>query len=229
MRKMLASFVLLVAVAPATSLGEWPYINAKLRGKKVAIGKVIILPPRITIVRSGVKGGEGMETEAESLAERLYQAIRSELSARGVSVVENALGDGSDTAKYAIANLQSKFDNLRTPIGKRPSRVEEGRFTMGDSVASFAPGKADAFLFIRGGGVVQTKGKKVLAAVLLNPFLAMSSFQADVTIVDARSGEVLAFLRMRQSSDATRNSGDRLLNAAHRLLQEVPLPVAPAK
>jgi len=47
--------------------------------------------------------------------------------------------------KYAIANLQAKYDNIHVQLAKKPKRIDNGQLSLGDSVAAFEPARgADA-------------------------------------------------------------------------------------
>jgi hypothetical protein len=224
---MKALLVLAVGVAawPTAAAAQMPHLNARLKAGKAPTARAIVLPAHVSFLRLGVKGAEGMEQEAAALSDRFHKAVCAELSARGVTVLPVAADQANDdTARYRIADLQSKFDHLRTPLRRRPGRVARGYYTMTDAVAAFQPGQADVLVFIRGEGYVQTKGNKALGAAVLNPFLAFSRFRGEVTFVDAMSGEVLAFLRMGIWKNLASDPDSRLQDLVHRTLRPLPLP-----
>jgi hypothetical protein len=221
------SISLLAALIGGATLAcaQIPHIHPILKYGKAAAGTAIVLPAQVVFAKVGFKGVEGMEAEAEKLGEQLYKAIGAELAARGVVVLPNpAQAAIDDAAKYRVSDLQAKFDHVRLPVSRRPGRVDKGQFTMGDAVATFEPGKADLLVFIRASGTVRTGGSKFLGAVLLNPFLAMPEFHGDVTLVDAKSGDILAFLRFRRTNNAASQSEEQFQKIAHLTFRDVPLP-----
>jgi hypothetical protein len=214
-----------LAILASSAAAAPPYVNAKWKKAKPAPARAIVLPAQVAISRVGVKGGEGLEQEAASIADKLYRAVSAELSARGVSVLPNPADLAKDdAARYRIADLQTRFDQVLTPVKRKPWLVVDGKYTMGDQVAAFQPGQADVLVFVRGSGYVQTSGRKASAAVLLNPFMAVSRFQGDVTLVDAASGEVVAFLRFGSFRDLSRRAEEQLQEKMHDLLRIAPLP-----
>jgi hypothetical protein len=220
------ALILLVCV-PAAAQFRWPRLHPRLKKGEVEIHRAIVLPPIVSYGRLTNKGAEGMEAEAEAIASRMQEALASELESRGISVVPTSAGD--DAAKYRIADLQNKFDQVRRPVSLRPDRVEYGRFTMGDNVAAFELGKADVLIFVRGMGYVPSKGSKALGAVLLSPGRIFASFEYDLTLVDARSGDVLAFLRGGKLRDLSSRSTEQIVEMLRAPLRHVPLPKPPQK
>jgi hypothetical protein len=217
----------LAAVWMCPAAAQIPYLNAKLKKPPAPIARAIVLPAHVSFVRIGVKGGEGMEAEAAAMSERFYKAVCAELTARGASVLPNPADQAKDDAsRYRIADMQNKFDHVLTPLRRRPARVGKGYYTMTDTVAAFEPGKADVLVFLRGEGSVKTKGNKALAAAFLNPFLAMSRFRGEVTVVDALSGEVLAYLRLGAWKNLSSAPEERLREMVRRSLRPLPLPIA---
>jgi hypothetical protein len=212
---------------PAGAQFRWPRLHPRLKKGEVEIHRAIVLPPVVSYGRLTNKGGEGMEAEADAIASRIQEALGTELESRGVSVVPAAAGD--EAAKYRIADLQNQFDHVRRPITNRPDRVEYGKFTMGDRVAAFEPGKADVLVFVRGTGYVPSKGSKMLGAVLLSPGRVFASFEYDLTLVDARSGDVLAFLRGGKMRDLSSRSVEQIAEMLRGTLKHVPLPKPPQK
>jgi hypothetical protein len=91
-----------------------------------------------------------------------------------------------------VADIQDRFDALRNHLREKPKDVRNGRFTMGDEVANFNPGAAaDALVFVRAYGVVNTGGKKVLGAIAgVNE---ADYIVVDIAIVDSQSGAVLYY------------------------------------
>jgi len=83
---------------------------------------------------------------------------------------------------------------------KKSKDVKKARFTLGDEVMLLNAHKdGDVLVFIRGAGRMFTKGKTAFS--LINIFSMDFPFaQITVGIVDARSGEVLAFTKPMSAS-----------------------------
>jgi hypothetical protein len=97
--------------------------------------------------------------------------------------------------KYQLADIQTRYDALLPKLMDKSKDVKKARFTLGDEVMLLNVHKdADVLVFIRGQGRVFTKGKTALSIInIFNldfPFTLIT-----VGIVDARSGEVLAFTK----------------------------------
>jgi hypothetical protein len=211
--------------------GAWPYVNKKLTSKSVIIRKAVLLPAQVAFSKVGVKGTEGGLPQGEQLGESFYAAVSKEMALRGIEVLPNPLEQAKDdAAKYAIADLQARYDNVRVQVRKRPGRVEKGQVTLDDRVAKFEPGAAaDILVFIRGTGTVLTPGRKAIGLATWNWFSLMSQFRGEVTFVDAKTGEVLAFLRFMDDRDMTQKSDERFRRSLREALHDVPLPLPPPK
>jgi hypothetical protein len=204
------------------------HVHPKLKSGQAAIHRVVILPPLIEFNRLSLKGPEGMPDQSDRLAENLYAVLAKEFAARGVEIAPNPIAAATDEQKYAVANLQAKYDNVRVQLRKKPYRVEEGHLTLGDGVSAFGPAKGvDAIVLVRGAAVQATKGKKAAVVIGMG---ALSGFQGDVGLVDARTGDVLAWGRINERwHDVSTSAADRLTPCTREALRDVPLPVAAAK
>lgn len=208
---------------------EWPHINGELKDKHVAIRKVVVLPAQVEFDRVGTRGSEGGIPEANWIAAAFRAAVAKELAARGVEVEPNPLAEASDdSARYAVADLQTRFDNVVVQVRKKPGHVEKGRYTMGDGVAQFEPALgADAIVFLRGAGRILTPGRKAVAAATWGGM--WDTFHGELTFVNARTGEVLAFLRFSRARDMTQKTDERFAENVRYALRELPLPLPAPK
>ena len=188
--------VLALFAASAAAQFEHPDLKS---GKRV-VNKVVVLPPRVQITKSGVKGAEPLVDESLQVETALPGLIAKVLSEHGCAGLDNpftaqALEKDSDM-KYALADLQGRFDEVSKKIELKPKDVRQGRFTMGDDVTKLNPGgSADALVFVRGAGVTNTGGKKAFA-VLFGVGGAASAFDSlfiHITVVDALTGNVLYY------------------------------------
>jgi hypothetical protein len=221
------SLPILLLAAPAVA-ALWPHIHPKLKQGKVAVRTALVLPARVQLTKVSVHGAEGMEEASEKLSQTLYRVVSAELAARGVALLPNPVDPPPpDAIKYAIADLQAKYDNIGVQLAKHLDGVEKSKYTLGDRVATFEPARtADALVFIR------ARGKNMSPLFwAANPLLvaAGSAFQTDVGIVDAHSGEVLAFVRCAVFRDPTVKAEERFQGPIREALREVPFPLLALK
>jgi hypothetical protein len=148
------------------------------------------------MTKHGVKGTEGMGKEAEEANTEMNAGVSAALTARGFSVetpfTEDAL-KSNDELRYAVADVQRRFDEIAIQLYKKHKDVRKGRFTLGDSVAVLnTKGTADALVIVRATGEKETKGKSFMTGGLIG--MAMSgnaTFQSRVALVDAKNGDIL--------------------------------------
>ena len=116
---------------------------------------------------------------------------------RGLKVespfTEEALKD-NDELKYAVADVQKRFDEIAGELYKKHKDIRKGRFTLGDSVAVLnTTGTAQALVILRSTGVQLTKGKAYMSGGLLGMALGSKkpTYQSRVALVDAKNGDIL--------------------------------------
>jgi hypothetical protein len=223
MRRMLliSCAVLACIISAVQGLAEWPRVNPKLKAQQITIHKVLILPAQVEYKRMTRKGIEGGTEESSQIAASFYTIVTNELSARGVEVLPNPLKEAkTDAERYAIADLQTRYDTVGVQLRKNPGLVEHGRITLDDRVARFVPAQdSDALVFIRGNGA---NGTPIGS-------LSMTPFHAEVTFVDAKTGEVLAFVRFGIMRDVAKKTAKRLTDGLRDAMHYVPLPLPPSK
>jgi hypothetical protein len=192
-QKMLAAGTLFLALLPPT-LGA-QIAHTDLQDGKKMVHTVLILPAQARVVKSGVKGTEPLVEESRALEGGLASAVMVALTGVGCNVLPGAFSDESlsqnPDLKYALADLQTRFDKVWDQLARKPKDVRTGRFTMGDDVANFGPGAmADALVFVRGEEAVFTGGRKLLGA-LAGGYVPSQAVVLRIAIVDAQSGVVL--------------------------------------
>jgi hypothetical protein len=173
-----------------------PYLHPKLKAKEIKIQKVALLPSIVTMTKQGVKGSEGMSTEEDQSSSQLSSRVSADLTSSGLSVqtpFTEADLKGNDELKYALADVQKKYDEVAPQIYRKPKDVRKGRFSLGDMVAVLnSKGDADALVITRSVGVKLTKGKGMLTGGLIGLAASKSaSFTTYVVLVDAKNGDVL--------------------------------------
>jgi len=174
---------------------EAQFTNQDLQNGKKVVHSVLILPAQATAVKSGVNGDETLMEESRALEAGFTSEVASFLTGVGCNVLPSAFNDENlnqnPDRKYALADLQTRFDNVLDQVARNPKDVRTGRFTMGDEVANFNPGAAaDALVFVRGEETVFTFGKKILDGLSRtddpNRVLLLR-----IAFVDAQSGALL--------------------------------------
>ncbi len=191
-RTIITAVLVLFLSAPGWAQFEHP----DLKGGKTVIKSAMILPPNVKIVKSGVKGNEEMTEQSRQIEAALPSLITSVLQEHQCAVNDKVLAadalEKDSDLKYAVADLQKRFDEMFPQLEKKPKDVRKGRFTMGDEVAKLNPGGAiDALVFVRGYGRVNTGGKVFLSAVA--GAAAYNDSIYHIVVVDARSGAVLYY------------------------------------
>ena len=184
------------------------YVNAKLKEKKVTIRSAAILPAKVEITKESAKGSEMMVAESADISVKVTEAVNQALQQKKISVVANSFEPTAmdESRKYTLADIQSRYDALLPKLVDKSKDVKKARFTLGDEVMLLNVHKdADVLIFIRGQGRVFTKGKTAFAIV--NIFsLDLPFTMITVGVVDARSGEVLAFTKPMSMSNVLKDS-----------------------
>ena len=195
-RRLAHAGVILLMIACSVSLARAQFAHPDLKSGKVVARKVLILPPRVSVTKSGMKGNETLLPESKMVEAALPGIIAEAMQAKGCAVLDNVFSpealEKTPDLKFALADIQDRFDALHKHLSDKPKDVRNGRFTMGDEVADFNPGAAaDALVFVRAVGVVNTGGKKVLGAIAgVNE---ADYIVVDIAIVDSQSGAVLYY------------------------------------
>ena len=183
------------------------YLNAKVTEKKVTIRSAAILPAKVEIVKESAKGAEMMVAESADISSKTVEAVSQALQQKKITVAANSFAPAvlDDARKYTLADIQSRYDALLPKLVKKSKDVKKGRFTLGDEVMLLNVHKdADVLVFIRGAGRVFTKGKTAFS--IINIFnLDLPFAQVTVGIVDAHTGEVLAFTKPTSASKALKD------------------------
>jgi len=178
------------------------YLHPNITQKKVTIRNAVILPAKVEIVKESAKGSEMMVAESADISGKTAAAVGQALQEKKIGVVANSFEPAAldDARKYTLADIQGRYDALLPKLMKKSKDVKKARFTLGDEVMLLNAHKdGDVLVFIRGAGRMFTKGKTAFS--LINIFSMDFPFaQITVGIVDARSGEVLAFTKPMSAS-----------------------------
>jgi Zn-dependent protease with chaperone function len=191
------------------------YLNPKLKSKQVVVRNVVILPPKIDIIRESTKGAEGMVEESAALSLKVADLVAQALQQKKINVLAtpftNQASEADADKKYTLADIQSRYDALLPKMVNHSKDIKKERFTLGDEVLTLNVDKsADAIVFIRGQGKKLTKGRTALT--LLNPFSFNFPFIfITIGLVDAHTGEVLALAKPATLGDVTSPKAEKAL------------------
>jgi len=185
---------------------EAQYLHPKIVEKKVTIRSAVILPAKVEIMKESAKGSEMMVAQSADISKGVMEAVDQALKEKKISVVANSFDPSAldDSRKYQLADIQTRYDALLPKLLKKSKDVKKARFTLGDEVMLLNVHKdADVIVFIRGQGRVFTKGKTAFSILSFSLDFPLATIT--VGIVDARSGEVLAFTKPMNSSGVLKN------------------------
>ena len=182
------------AITPSRS-----YENPKLVSGTLHIRSACMMPTEGKLSKVGVKGGEGMSQESDTWSITLQTIVENHLKSAGVQLLpaSSALDSGAsdDELRQTLLAVQQKYQSVAPEINKKPKDIRTGRFTLGDSVSLLpCSAKSDVLIFAEGQGDVLTGGKKAMGLLVPGPKSSTASLL--LTIVDAKTGEVLAFVNM---------------------------------
>jgi hypothetical protein len=207
--KISPRLTLLVLCLLAATQAEAQYLHPKISEKKVTLHSAVILPAKVEITKASSKGTEMMVDESEQVSKAVFDVVGQTLQLKKITVLSSPFdiqsGAIDDNRKYTLANIQGRYDALLPKLLSKSKDVKKARFTLGDEVMLLNVDKStDALLFIRGQGRVFTKGKTAFS--LLNPFsFDFPLVLITIGIVDAHSGEVLAFTKPLAASKILKN------------------------
>jgi hypothetical protein len=207
------SIAVLSGILPNPASGQ--IVSPRLKKNKTVIRRVVLFPSQLHLVMVTRNGTAGL---SEKVAALLDATLAKELIASGVEVLPNPLEQAKDDAsRYAVADMQAKYDTLRAQLAQKPKDLIRGRYTLGDSVASFGPGaSAEAFVFVRAKG-----GYKLTTPLFGSPF------DGDLALVDAKTGEVLAWSRFWSGESVLALKNEMLTLDLRAALHKMPFPKHP--
>lgn len=206
---------------------EAQYLHPKVVEKKVTINRAVILPAKVEITKESAKGSEMMVAESADISSSVMEAVGQSLQKKKITVAPNPFEASAmdETRKYTLADIQTRYDALLPKLVGKSKDIKKARFTLGDEVMLLNVHKdADVLVFIRGQGRMFTKGKTAFSIV--NIFnLDFPFAQITVGIVDAQSGEILAFTKPMSASGVLKNKKE-LAKMIDKSLKKVPAATA---
>lgn len=203
-------------------------LHPKLEKKEKAVKNVLVLPAKVELTKSGMKGNEGMLKEADQVAEALPKLVVAALQKKGYAVLDDPfttqVPDENNDLKFALADVQNRYDEMGQQLYQKPKDVRKGRFTMGDEVSRINPdGKADTLVFIRASGNKNTGGRKAFGLLFGGPGMVFDGLFVSLSFVDAHSGEVLAITSANGAVDFV-NKTEGMAKNIEKSLKKLPAP-----
>jgi hypothetical protein len=192
-------FALPFSINAVASTPSWSYVHPKVASGEFPIRTACIMPADGKLSKLSMKGSEGMSKESDAWSTELEAIVESHLKSAGVSVLP-ALGapDSSasdDELRQVLLQIQGKYTSISAQIDQKPKDIGKSRYTLGDDVALLpCDAKADVLVFVEGQGQVLTGGKQTFGILIGGP--KYSTATLILTMADARTGEVLAFVRL---------------------------------
>jgi hypothetical protein len=188
------SIALLLAFLSASVWAQFEHPD--LKSGKAVVKTLVILPPNVIFKKNGVKSVEELPEVSRDLENALPPLITGALNQKHYEVNDKAFSSDAlekdSDLKYAVADLQKRFDEVLPQMQRKPKDVRKGRFTLGDEVAKLNPGgTADAMIFVRGFGQTVTGGKAFLSAMAHS--YTYSGIFYYIAVVDAHTGNVLYY------------------------------------
>ena len=218
---VIAAVVFAAALVPLSARAQ--FLHPKVSKKETTIRNIVILPAKVNVVRDSMKGPEGMAAESEELSARvekiLAEVLANKKKVNTLASMAASGGEAETQTKYAVADIQTKFDDLLPKVMKKRSDVKKGRFTMGDEVLNLNLDKtADAIVFIRGEGKKLTGGKTAFTLLVGG---TPAYLRLQIGVIDARNGEVLLYTDPIFAGDPT-TAVDRLRKALESGFKKLP-------
>jgi hypothetical protein len=221
------SLILLFAIffAPIPALGQ--RLHPRLKEAKPEITRLVILPVEVSMMKDGMKGGEPLEKESAAAIPFVEKAIARALESKKLTVLDSPFKpetiQNNEKLKYAVADLQRNYKELRSKISGKKKDVDKGRFTLGDQVLLLnQDDNIDAFVFVRAAGQKKSGGKKALGIVMLNPLLIIPTYYISIGIADARNGDILVYNEVLTMTDITKEDGKGLTEVLKNGLKKMP-------
>src|SRR5919106_5154946 len=109
-----AAVIFAAALVPLSARAQ--FLHPKISKKETTIRTVVILPAKVNVVRDSMKGPEGMAAESEELSARVEKMVAEVLANKKkvntLASMAASAGEAEIQTKYAVADIQTKFDDL---------------------------------------------------------------------------------------------------------------------
>jgi hypothetical protein len=196
MKRQVSCVAALMLLCCASLLAQFEHPDLK-SGKK-HVQSMLLMPVQVQLTRVSMKGSEPMMEESRQTEKALAPVIANVLLELGYKLDQTSLSPESlekdPDLRYAVDDLQKKFDEELRRMDRKAKDVRKGRFTLGDEVTKLPAGEGvDALLFVRATGQVLTGSKKAFGALVAGGVRDTAFMRFGV--VDAKTGDVLYFAR----------------------------------
>ncbi len=128
-KKIVELVLLIVFFLGGNTVGLTQRLHPKLKKKEKTLQSVLLIPPKITISRSSVKGSESMLAESEAIEKATQKLVFDTLKAKGFNVIDGQVTSDSSTnneeSRYALADIQGKYGALHTWGGRGENSYAE--------------------------------------------------------------------------------------------------------
>jgi hypothetical protein len=200
--------LLVSSIAWAATPGVF-YMQPKLTDGEVQIHKACVMPAEGKLSKVGMKGQEGMSKESEAWSSVLQTVAESHLKQAGVQILPSGMLpqdlEKNDELQQTVLKLQAKYDSILTQLDKHPKDTRKARYTLGDEVALLpCTAEADTLVYVHGQGRVLTGGKQAFGILVAGP--SSSTAFMTLSLVDAKSGEILAYMRLLNAGKFVKDS-----------------------
>ena len=161
----------------------WSASQEKLRTRKFLVQSACMMPPAAHIVQFGLAGARDSQQQSDTWARALEAFVETHLKAADIATTPAfaplSSGASEDDIRQVLLQIDDKFSSISKQLDKKPREIEKSAYTLGDQVAMLpCSPTSDLLVFVRGSSDVRE------GSVLM------------VTMADAKSGEILAFIRL---------------------------------
>lgn len=208
------------------------YENRKIFASGFHVGSACMMPVEGSLVKIGMKGGESMTSAADTWNTTLQTLVQQHLTTAGVRLLSasSALSSGAsdDELRQVLIEVKQKYDTIAAQLGKKPKDIDKERYTLGDEVSLLpCSAQSDVLVFVRAEGDVLTNGKKAMGWIIEEP--VDSSATLVLTMADAKTGEILVFVRLAAVGDFLKDTERAFGKSLDRQLKKMNVGTFPAK
>ena len=228
--RFVLSLLFITLLAPVLAMGQ--RLHPRLKGAKpgadkLVISRVVILPAHVSLTKDGMKGSEPLEKEAAAATPIIEKAMAKTLTTKNLTVLDSPFTpeavQSDEKLKYAVADLRRNYDDLLAKIVKKQKDVEKGRFSLGDQVLLLnQDDNIDAFVFVNAAGQRKSGGKKTLGFLMLDPSMIYPTYKINIGIIDARTGDALAYTQVTTTYDFGKADDKKLVEVLTGTLKKLP-------
>jgi hypothetical protein len=201
------------------------WAQRKITSGKFPIHSACMMPPQAHLARIGLKDAEGMTKESEAWATTLEDMVESHLKLDGITISSAvsplSSGASDDEIRGAISQIQQKFSSVSPLMRKKPGGIAKSAYTLGDQVGMLpCSEKSDVLIFVQGVGQLVTQNRATMTMLVGGPD---EDAVLLVTIVDAKTGEVLGLTQVYPNDSSFLDADDAFGSKLSQQLVEMNL------